>query len=130
MSYEDVFALLWEQVNESVEEGTFAKLTMAKTIGKQNLKNIFVRPVYSEDGFKVLLKFRYRLREMQDKEDELTLDEAFIILKSHLKNPFSTVLVFTTTKDLIFKINKNNAGSITENFPTFQNIIQAKSDLE
>jgi hypothetical protein len=130
MSYEDVFVLLWEQVKESVQEGNFAKLTMAKTIGKPKLKNIFVRPVYSEDGFKVLLKFRYRLREMEDTEEELTLDEAFIILKSHLRNPFSTVLVFTTTKDLLFKINKKGAGSITENLPTFQKVIQAESDFK
>ena len=130
MPYEDVFVLLWEQVKESVQEGNFAKLTMAKTIGKPNLKNIFVRPIYSEDGFKVLLKFRYRLREMEDTEDELTLDESFLILKSHLRNPFSTVLVFTTTKDILFKINKKGIGSITENLPTFQNVTQAKSDLE
>ena len=129
MSYLDVFVLLWEQVKESIQEGNFAKLTMAKTIGKPNLKNIFVRPVYSEDGFKVLLKFRYRSREEEDIEDELTLDEAFVILKSHLRNPFSTVLVFTTTKDFLFKINKKGAGSITENFPTFKDVTQAETDL-
>ncbi len=128
MSYEDEFVLLWEQVKESVQEGKFAKLTMAKTIGKPDLKNIFVRPVYSENDFKVLLKFSYRLREMEDTEDELSLDEAFIILKSHLKNPFSTVLVFTTEKDILFKINKKGAASIKENHPTFQNIIQAERD--
>lgn len=130
MLYEDVFVLLWEQLKESIKEGKFTKLTMAKTIGKPKLKNIFVRPIYSEDGFKVLLKFRYRLREMDDTEDELTLDEAFIILKSHLRNPFSSVLVFTTTKDILFKINKKGAGSITEHLPTFQNVTQAKSDFE
>jgi hypothetical protein len=129
MPYIDVFVLLWEQVKESVQEGNFAKLTMAKTIGKPNLKNIFVRPIYSEDGFKVLLKFRYRSREEEDIEDELTLDEAFVILKSHLRNPFSSVLVFTTTKDLLFKINKKGAGSITENSPTFKAVTQAENDL-
>ena len=129
MPYLDVFVLLWEQVKESIQEGNFAKLTMAKTIGKPNLKNIFVRPVYSADGFKVLLKFRYRSREEEDTEDELTLDEAFVILKSHLRNPFSSVLVFTTTKDILFKINKKGAGSITENFPTFKDVTQAENDL-
>lgn len=60
MPYQDVFLLFWEQVKESDEEGRFAKLTMAKTIGKQDLKNVFVRPVYSKEGFKVLVKLRYR----------------------------------------------------------------------
>jgi len=130
MPYHDVFVLFWEQVKESVQEGSFAKLTMAKTIGKPNLKNIFVRPIYSEDGFKVLLKFRYRSRETEDKEEELTLEEAFVVLKAHLKNPFSSVLIFTTTKDVIFKINKKGAGSITETLPSFRDVTQAKNDIE
>jgi hypothetical protein len=130
MPYQDVFVLFWEQVKESVKEGSFAKLTMAKTIGKPNLKNIFIRPVYSEDGFKVLLKFSYKSRETVDKEDELTLEEALVVLKSHLRNHFSSVLLFTTTKDVTFKINKKGAGSITESLPTFSEVIQAKKDID
>ncbi|WP_020538250.1 hypothetical protein [Lewinella cohaerens] len=122
MPYEDVFDLFWKEVIKSVEEGNFAKLTMAKTIGKPNLRNIFVRPVYSEGDFKVLLKFRYRSTETEDKEDELTLEEAFVILKSHLRKSFSSVLLFTTVKDITFKINKKGAGSITESLPTFSNV--------
>ena len=130
MPYQDVFVLFWEQVKESVQEGRFAKLTMAKTIGKPNLKNIFLRPVYSKDGFKVLLKLRYRSKETEDEEDELTLEEAFLVLKSHLVKSFSSVLLFTTTKDVSFKINKKGAGSITENSPSFHDVTQAKNDLE
>ena len=130
MPYQDVFVLFWEQVKESVQEGRFAKLTMAKTIGKPNLKNIFLRPVYSDGGFKVLLKFRYRSKETEDTEDELALDDAFVILKSHLKTSFSSVLLFTTTKDVTFKINKKSAGSITENSPTFHEVTIAENDSE
>jgi hypothetical protein len=130
MPYQDAFVLFWEQVKESAQEGRFAKLTMAKTIGKPNLKNIFVRPVYSEDGFLVLVKLRYKSRETEDKEDELTLEEAFVFLKSHLRTSFSSVLLFTTTKDVIFKINKKGAGRITENSPSFHDVTQAKNDLE
>jgi hypothetical protein len=130
MPYQDVFVLFWKQVKESVQEGRFAKLTMAKTIGKPNLKNIFVRPVYSEDGFLVLVKLRYKSRETEDKEDELTLEEAFVFLKSHLRTSFSSVLLFTTTKDVTFKINKKGAGRITENSPSFHDVTQAKNDLE
>ena len=130
MPYQDVFVLFWEQLKESVQEGRFAKLTMAKTIGKPDLRNIFVRPIYSEDDFKVLLKLRYRSKETEDEESELTLDEAFVVLKSHLKNPFSSVLLFTTTKDITFKINKKGAGSITEYAATFKNITQANTDSE
>ena len=130
MPYQDVFVLFWEQVKESFQEGRFAKLTMAKTIGKPNLKNIFVRPVYSEEGFKVLVKLRYRSKETEDEEDELTLEEAFVFLKPHLRKSFSSVLLFTTTKDVTFKINKKGAGKITENSPTFHDVTQAKKDME
>lgn len=130
MSYHDVFVVFWEQVKESAEEGRFAKLTMAKTIGKPNLRNIFVRPVYSENDFKVLLKLRYRSKETEDKEDELTLDEAFEVLKSHLKTSFSSVLLFTTTKDVTFKINKKGAGSISESLPTFTDAKPTKRNAD
>ncbi len=130
MSYQDVFVLFWEQVKESAEEGRFAKLTMAKTIGKPNLRNIFLRPVYSEEGFKVLLKLRYRSRDTEDKEDLLTLEEAFIVLKSHLKKHFSSVLLFSTTKDVTFKINKKGVGSISEALPTFSDVILAEKDVK
>ncbi|MDG1433727.1 MAG: hypothetical protein P8M17_12875 [Saprospiraceae bacterium] len=122
MHYYDMFDLFWKQVTTSVEEGRFAKLTMAKTIGKPNLRNIFVRPIYSDRDFKVSLKLRYRSPETEDQEDEFTLDEAFVILKPHLRKSFSSVLLFTTTKDVTFKINKKGAGSISESLPTFREI--------
>ena len=130
MSYQDVFVLFWKQVDESLQEGRFAKLTMAKTIGKPNLRNIFLRPVNSEEGFKVLLKLRYRSKETEDQEDEVTLDEAFVVLKSHLIKSFSSVLLFTTTKDVTFKINKKGAASISESTPTFTEVRPATKDLE
>ncbi len=122
MPYKDVFDLFWKQVLKSIEENRFAKLTMAKTIGKPDLKNIFLRPVYSEEDFKVLLKFHYRSKETEDQEDEMTIEEALVVLKAHLKKPFSSVLLFTTTKDVTFKINKKGAGSITESLPTFSSV--------
>lgn len=130
MAYQDEFVFFWEQVKESVKEGQFAKLTMAKTIGKPDLRNIFLRPIYSEDGFKVLMKFRYRSRETEDTEEEVTLEEAFVDLKPHLKKHFFTVLLFTTTKDVTFKVNKKGAASITENSPTFHDVTQAQKDSE
>ena len=129
MPYQDVFVLFWEQVKESFEAGRFAKLTMAKTIGKPNLKNIFVRPISSDDDSKVLVKLRYQSRDTEDEEKEMTLDDAFVFLKPYLKTSFYSVLLFTTTKDVAFKINKKGAGRITENSPTFRDVTEAKSDL-
>lgn len=128
MSYQDEFLQFWEQVKESVQEGRFAKLTMAKTIGKPNLKNIFVRPMQSEHDFKVLVKLRYASKDTEDVEKEMTLDEAFEFLKTYLKTSFSTVLLFTTTKDITFKINKKGVGSSTENAPTFHDVIYVEKE--
>ena len=128
MSYQEVFILFWDQVKESVQEKRFAKLTMAKTIGKPDLKNIFLRPIYSDYGFKVLLKLRYRSKETEDIEETLTLEAAFSVLKPHLKKSFLSVLLFTTTKDVTFKINKKGMGSITESSPTFFEVTQAEKD--
>ncbi|WP_296317553.1 hypothetical protein [Winogradskyella sp. UBA3174] len=125
MTYQDVFVEFWEHVKESIAAGTFAKLTMAKTIGKPELKNIFIRPINTDDGFKVMLKYSFRLRETEDVEEALTLEEALPILKSHLKTHFLSVLLFTTTKDVTFKVNKKGLGSIAENHPTFKNVKQA-----
>ena len=125
MTYQGVFIVFWEQVKESIKKGTFAKLTMAKTIGKPELKNIFIRPIYADDNFRVLLKYSFRLRETEDIEEELTLEDALTILKSHLKTPFLSVILFTTTKDVVFKVNKKGLGSISESYPTFKNVTQA-----
>ncbi|MBU2937931.1 hypothetical protein KO494_00120 [Lacinutrix sp. C3R15] len=129
MPYQDEFVLFWEQVKQSVQEGRFAKLTMAKTIGKQELKNIFVRPLDTESDFNVLVKVHYRPKETEDKEQELTLDQTFEFLKGYLLKPFLSVILFTTTKDVTFKVNKKGAGSITENAPTFRDVILAKRDI-
>jgi len=126
MPYQDAFVLFLEQVKDSIQKDEFAKLTMAKTIGKLELKNIFVRPVAYKDDVKVLVKFSYRPREVEDVETEVTLEEAFDVLKEHLKNPFLSVLLFTTTKDVTFKINKKGAGNITESDPTFHYVTEAE----
>jgi len=130
MPYQEEFDRFWEQVKESIQEGRFAKLTMAKTIGKPNFKNIFVRPIQAEDGFRVLVKLHYRSKDSEDEEQEMSLEEAFVFLKSHLKTTFLSVLLFTTTKDVTFKINKKGVGRITENVPTFRDVTQAKTDTE
>ncbi|MFM2368833.1 MAG: hypothetical protein RL619_1133 [Bacteroidota bacterium] len=129
MSYQSVFVLFWEQVKESIQNGTYAKLTLAKTIGDTELKNIYVRPVLLEnDVFSLSVTARYKTEEV---ESFHTLDEAFIVLAPYMNNPFLTALLFTTENDITFKLNKKRVGSIIEQAPTFKNasdvIIEMKS---
>lgn len=119
MSYEPIFALFWERVKESIENKTYAKLTLAKTIGDTELKNIYVRPVLLEnDVFRLSLTARYKTEEI---ESFHSLDEAYPILASYMNQPFLTALLFTTDNDVTFKLNKKRVGSISEQAPTFKN---------
>ncbi|RTZ09197.1 hypothetical protein [Flavobacterium sp. GSP6] len=119
MSFQPVFALFWENVKESIQNGTYAKLTLAKTIGDTELKNIYVRPVLSEsDLFSLSVTARYKTEEI---ESFHTIDEAFMVLAPFMNNPFLTALLFTTENDITFKLNKKRVGTIIEQAPTFKN---------
>ena len=118
MSFQPIFAQFWEQVKESIENKTYAKLTLAKTIGDTELKNIYVRPVLLEnDVFSLSVIARYKTEEI---ESFHSLDESFLILSPFMNNPFLTALLFTTENDITFKLNKKRVGTITEQPPTFK----------
>ena len=117
MSFQTEFAQFWESVKESMANYTFAKLTLAKTIGDTELKNIYMRPVLVDDQVRISLIARYKTEEV---ESFHTLDEAFFVLSSYLNNPFLTALLFTTENDLTFKLNKKRVGTIVEQAPTFK----------
>lgn len=118
MSFQPVFAEFWEKVKESIENKTYAKLTLAKTIGDTELKNIYVRPVLQEDNsFKMSVIARYKTEEI---ESFHSLEEAFFVLAPYMNNPFLTALLFTTENDITFKLNKKRTGTITEQAPTFK----------
>ena len=119
MSFQPVFVLFWEKVKESIQNGTYAKLTLAKTIGDTELKNRYVRPVLLvHDLFSISVTARYKTEEI---ESFHTLDEAFMILAPFMNNPFLTALLFTTENDITFKLNKKRVGTIIEQAPTFKN---------
>ena len=118
MSFQPVFAQFWEKVKESIDNKTYAKLTLAKTIGDTELKNIYVRPVLSGDVFSLSITARYKTEEV---ESFHSLEEAFFVLAPYMNNPFLTALLFTTENDITFKLNKKRVGSIIEQAPTFKN---------
>jgi hypothetical protein len=117
MAFQTEFALFWESVKDSMTQYTFAKLTLAKTIGDTELKNIYMRPVLVDEQVRISLIARYKTEEV---ESFHTLEEAFFVLSSYMNNPFLTALLFTTENDLTFKLNKKRIGSIVEQAPTFK----------
>ncbi len=119
MQYQTVFLEFYEQVKQSINQGTFAKLTLAKTMGDTDLKNVYVRlNILETGGYNFSMFHRYKTEEI---ETFHSIDEAYVVLSSHLKNPFTNALLFTTEKDLVLKINKKNVGTLIEQDPTFKN---------
>ena len=119
MLYQPVFVEFYEKVKASIQQGTFAKLTLAKTMGDTELKNIYVRlNILETGGYNLVFTSKYKTEEV---ESFHTIDEAFMLLSSYIKSQFLTALLFTTEQDLTFKVNKKNVGSLVEQVPTFKN---------
>ena len=118
MLFTETFSEFYEKFKTSLSDGTFAKLTFAKTIGQAELKNIFIRPVLEENELKLELKFRFQQEELFEIH---TVESAFDRLRPFVNNPFLSVILFTTESDLTYKLNKKRAVTVTEQPPTFGN---------
>ena len=112
------YNIFFSQFKKSITDNTFAKLTLAKTIGNTQLMNIYVKTIVVENELKLTLTFKY-----QTEEEILihTIEEAIPILISYLNNPFLSGLLFTTNADISLKLNKKRLASIVEQSPTFKN---------
>ncbi len=118
MSFKVSFSEFYNHVKTSLADGTFAKLTMAKTIGNTDLMNIYVRPIIEDGVLKMELKYKFQQEEVVEIQ---TIDGARDTLVTYINNPFMSAILFTTKYDLTYKLNKKRAVSITEKSNTFGN---------
>lgn len=118
MPFKETFSEFYSKVKLSLEDGTFAKLTLAKTIGNTDLMNIYVRPILDENVLKLELKFKFQREELFEIH---TINSAFPRLLEFINNPFLSAILFTTEFDLTYKLNKKRAVSVIEQFPSFGN---------
>lgn len=118
MSFIETFSDFYNKVKASLADGTFAKLTMAKTIGNTDLMNIYVRPIIEEGILKLELKYKFQQEEVIEIH---TIDAARDKLVTYINNPFMSAILFTTRFDLTYKLNKKRAVNITEKGNTFGN---------
>ncbi|MCA0348362.1 MAG: hypothetical protein R2805_01140 [Flavobacterium sp.] len=118
MDFKETFSEFYSKVKNSIANGTFAKLTLAKTIGNTDLMNIYVRPIVDEDVLKLELKFKFQKEEIIEIR---TIEETFDRLLEFINNPFLSAILFTTEFDLTYKLNKKRAVSMIEQFPSFGN---------
>jgi hypothetical protein len=113
-----IYTTFFERVKASIDDGTFAKLTLAKTIGNTQLMNIYFRTIVVDDKLLLNLKFKFQQEEIIENH---SIDEAFFIATTYINNPFLSVLLFTTEADVTMKLNKKRVATITEQAPTFKN---------
>ena len=116
MPFKETFSEFYSKVKSSIEDGTFARLTLAKTIGNTDLMNIYVRPILDENTLKLELKFKFQREELFEIH---TIDSAFSRLLEFINNPFLSAILFSTEFDLTYKLNKKRAVSVIEQFPSF-----------
>ena len=112
------FTLFFNRVKASIAVGTFAKLTLAKTIGNTQLMNIYARTIVVDNELLFNLKFKFQQEEIIENH---SIDEAFLILTTYINNPFLSALLFTTEADVTMKLNKKRVATLTEKAPTFKN---------
>jgi hypothetical protein len=125
MPFTESFSEFYNKVKTSLAEGTFAKLTLAKTIGNTELMNIYVRPIVEDGILKMELKYKFQ----QEEQIEIhTIDNARDTLVKYINNPFMSAILFTTEFDLVYKLNKKRAVSITESPNTFMNPSEVLQD--
>lgn len=118
MTNQIILSDFYNSVKQSIVNGTFAKLTFAKTIGNTQLMNIYVRAIIENE--KLVLELKYKFQ--QDEQIEIyTIDKAFEVLTNYISNPFQSLLLFTSSKDVTLKINKKRDYKLTEKEPTFKN---------
>lgn len=117
MVYLEPISEIVEQLKISLEEGTFAKLTLGKTIGKTELTNIFFRTVVENETLKFNVTFRYIHEEIVEIKP---IEEAKEIMLQYINNPFLTIILFTTEKDTLIKLNKKRTATLSEMNNTFK----------
>ncbi|WP_396217845.1 hypothetical protein [Flavobacterium sp.] len=118
MSYSEQINSIYEHLKASLSNGTFAKLTLGKTIGKTELTNVYFRTIVDNDTLKFNVTFRYLSEEIIEIKP---IEDVILLLNQYLNNPFLTVILFTTEKDILIKLNKKRIATITEMDNTFKN---------
>ena len=111
----------FNQVRASIAEGTFAKLTLAKTVGKPELQNIYVKTIVEDNILKLSMTYKIYTTEKQELVKICKLDDLEVELIPYINNPFLSALLFTTEADITLKLNKKRVASIIEQAPTFKN---------
>ena len=116
-----VYTAFFNQVKASIANGTFAKLTLSKTIGKPELQNIYVKTIVEDNILKLAMTHKIYITEKQEVLHIYPIEELETELTQYINNPFMWALLFTTEADITMKLNKKRVARIIDQPPTFKN---------
>jgi hypothetical protein len=114
----ETYKLFFDKVRNSISDGTFAKLTLAKTIGNTQLMNIYIRTNTDEIQLKLALTFKFQTEEVVK---IVSIEDGLNELIPYLNNPFLSAILFTTNGDVMMKLNKKRVATVSEQAATFKN---------
>ena len=117
----ETYKLFFDKVKDSISNGTFAKLTLAKTIGNTQLMNIYIRTNTDEIELKLALTFKFQTGE---EVKIVIIEEGLNELIPFINNPFLSAILFTIDGDVMMKLNKKRVATITDQPATFKNADQ------
>ena len=105
-----------EELEKCLAAQTFVKLTLGNYKGVEaHLQKIFVRPVDTKKGTRLLFQFRY---ETRDAVKNLPFDEGIKSTRKYLDSGFRSGHLFTTASDFQLEIGKRNSR-LKAGKPTF-----------
>jgi SAM-dependent methyltransferase len=103
-------------LDESLNGGTFVKLTLAKYRGAEaGLKNVYVRPVELKGGRRLSFLYRYQTR---DAVKNYTYEEGARFVREMLWGGFASGHLFTTKEDLRLEVSRGGEARLTTHPPT------------
>lgn len=106
----------FDALDESLEGGTFVKLTLAKYRGAEaGLKNVYVRPTELKGGRRLSFLRRYRTR---DAVKNHTYEEGLRLVRDLLGAEFASGHLFTSKEDLRLEISRKGEARLTAHAPT------------
>ena len=91
------------KLKEALSENTFVKLTLSSYSGqKQDLKNIYIKPVLIRDEEMLSFVFKYTTKDITK---NFNSDEAVLLVEKYF-DELQSVRIFTTKEDVVFDNNK------------------------
>ncbi len=105
-----------EELEKSLAAKTFVKMTLGNYKGSEaHLQKIFVRPIDTKKGTRLLFQFRY---ETRDVVKNLDFDKGVESARNYLESGFCSGHLFTTASDFQLEIGKRNSR-LKAGKPTF-----------